>query len=171
MGTAWRRWAGLAVVAAVLMVVAPAEAQLAVGVQASYADDFHGGAGVRAQLPLGPILRYADTEPIRSVRAMVGWDYFFRDCDVDCSHSELNANLLQPLAAGRGVAAYVGSGLNLAVSSLDSDTGSDTDVQVGLNALLGLELWIGRARLFTEAKTEFGGGSQQVARIGLLVVP
>ena len=152
-------------------VAAPAQAQVAFGVHANYAEDFDLGVGARAQSSLGNFMD-ADS-PLAALTGVVSFDYYFPDCGgADCSYLELNGNVQYPLDMGENFAPYVGGGLNVARMSFDFGEfagGDSSNTEIGLNALGGASFDLGGFDVFAEAKIELGGGEQFVLTFGTLL--
>lgn len=138
----------------------PAQAQVAVGPELSFADDWDFGIGARAQFDLGSLF---DAEGLETLQGVASFDYFFPEC-VDCSYWEINGNALYPFELDGDLAPYAGGGLNISRRSIG--TVSDTDA--GLNLLGGLDFALEGFTMFTEAKIEIGGGNQFVLTVGAL---
>jgi opacity protein-like surface antigen len=156
------------------LVVAPAlaaeraEAQIRVGPELGVADDHGFALGGRVALQLGRLF-VADTEGgiANSLEGIVAFDWYF-DCN-ECSFYEINTDIAIPIDLGRGIAPYFGGGINIAHISYDRDTPSlQTDTDLGLGLIAGLEFPISQIPLFIEGRIVLGGKSQSTLTFGLL---
>lgn len=181
-----KRWvvgAGLIVVGC-LLAAEPAHAQVRLGVQANFADEFDLGVGVRAQRHLAGLLE--EDSPMSVLTGVVSLDYYFPDCDpLDCHYFELNGNVLYPVDLGEGWAPYVGGGLHLGRLGVENtsanaaqaqlETGGalvardQSDTQIGLNAVGGAIFDLGGLDAFGEMKLGLGGWEHFVIRFGILL--
>lgn len=83
---------------------------------------------------------------------------------------EVNGNLAYPIEM-EGLRPYVGGGLNIArvgVSFDDPAFPDDSQTEVGLNLLGGLDFLLGSVSSFVETRFERGGGEQFVLSAGVL---
>lgn len=156
---------------ALLFGAAPAAAQLGIGPQISYADDFDLGIGGRLQFGMGTL--FGDEGFAGSLIGITTFDWFFPDCgDIDCSYLEFNANAAYPFARQSEFSPYVGAGLHFARWSSDADTGlgnlGKDATEIGLNLLGGLLYDLGTFSAYGEGRFEIGGGEQFVLTFGLL---
>jgi hypothetical protein len=143
-------------------------AQVRFGGQVSYGDDFDLGLGVR----LVSSLRSMTRTPL----AFHGsFDYFFPDYDVpgvdaDYSYWEINPGIVYMIPVrGSGVAPYAGGGLNIAHLSADAAGESNSDTDLGLNLMGGIQFGTrSRMRPFVEGRLAISGGDQFVLTGGLL---
>lgn len=163
----WR--AGLGAVAAILITAGAAEAQR-FGPTLSWSDDFDLGLGARLEYDL-PNLITAEG-PFARTYLITSFDYMFPDCGVvDCSYWQLNGNLAVPITA-TNINPYAGAGLNIARASASySDFGSNvsnSNTEIGLNLLGGLQFQLGSLNAFSEAWLQLGGGEQFGLTFGLL---
>jgi hypothetical protein len=135
-------------------------AQLALGAQLEWSQDFDNGAGARAlvELPMG------DFAP---VELHVTFDYFWPE---DGDYWELNGNLVTTPAVATVLTAYFGAGLNIAhtkwIDPLDQE---QSRTRVGANVLGGLRYDPGKLVPFFELKYEIGGGEQWIASAGFMI--
>jgi hypothetical protein len=149
-----------AFLAGLLVAPSAASAQLDLGAQVNWAEDTDLGIGGRASLGL-PILQ--------SAFELVGsFDYFFPD-NAALDYWEINANVLHAIPLqGSPIGVYVGTGLNVAHASLDTEGINGSDTQIGLNLLGGLR-WNGApVMLFGEVRWELEGGEQFVLTGGAM---
>jgi hypothetical protein len=155
-----RRWLPLAFLAGLLVAPSTASAQLDLGAQVNWAEDADLGIGGRASLRL-PILASA-------FEVIGSFDLFFPD-EEGLDYWEINANVLHAIPLkGAPLAVYVGTGLNVAYTSDDTDLSDQSDTQVGLNILGGLR-WTGLpVTPFAEVRWELEGGEQFVLTGGAM---
>lgn len=157
---------------ALALAAQPAAAQVQVGVQGSYSDDYDFGVGGRLQFDLGSAI---DPEgPLSQLEGAVSLDVYFPDCDpLDCTFFELNGNALYPLSFGQGFSPYVGGGLHFARTSVEVDTGLGvedvSDTGIGLNLLGGAKFQVGALAAFGEAKLELAGAEHFSLTFGVLL--
>ncbi len=158
----------------VIMILAPTwlHAQVHLGGQLSFADDFDLGIGARATFGL----------PTPAPLEIVGTiDYFFPDDvpGVDISYWEINANLVYLFRIpAPSVTPYAGGGLNFSRISANVDLSEFGGVEVpgiaasnsemGLNLLGGARFNLGSLTPFAELRFELGGGEQFVISGGAL---
>lgn len=157
----------------VIMLLAPTAlaAQVNLGGQLSFADDFDLGIGARATFGL------PTSAPLEIITTV---DYFFPDgvTGVDINYWEINANLVYLFEIPSStVAPYAGGGLNYAHASFSTDPsefgvelpaveGSQSDL--GLNLLGGAKFNLGSITPFGELRIELNGGEQVVLSGGAL---
>lgn len=155
---------------------APAQAQWAIGPQASYIFDAGNGdgldmfgIGVRAQNTIGSYLTSDASNPFSRTRFVGTFDWFFPDCPngVDCSYLEFNFNGAVPFTLEK-ISPYLGAGLNIARTHAEVNGNGDSNTDAGLNLLGGLDLHLGNMAAFTEARLELGGGEGFALTFGLL---
>lgn len=160
-----------------LLVLAPSavSAQINLGGQLSFADDFDVGLGVRATFGLPTAV------PLEIITTA---DYFFPDgaTGIDINYWEINANLVYLFSIPSSVVApYAGGGLNFARASFSTDlTGFGIDIpgdyssfegsqsDLGLNLLGGARFNLGSFTPFGELRFELNGGEQVVFSAGAL---
>ncbi len=96
------------------------------------------------------------------------FDYYFPDGSVD--YWEINGNLIYnfDIASAPTVTPYAGGGLNIAHWSIDTEVGSRSDTDPGLNLLGGARFDAGSLMPFVEMKFTIEGGDQFVVTGGLL---
>lgn len=145
-------------------------AQVRVGAQVSFADDTDFGIGPRLGVELANV--------IPGLWLVGSFDYFFPDQGLFGSASsvdywEFNANLLYgvPLANVTNLEPYFGAGLNLARSSIASQSGgaSISDSRLGLNLVAGLDFPLVAVTPFVEVRLEVDGGDQFVVTGGVTI--
>lgn len=158
-----------------LLAASPGSAQVQIGAEADFANDFDLGIGGRL------IVALADLHPRLSAEGSVV--YFFPSESVDevpgvsadVDYWEFNANLRYSIAVDNpNFAPYVGAGLNIGrlTGSVQIDgvgNASESDTEVGLNALGGVQFGSGRIRPFAEARVQIGGGEQFVLAGGATI--
>ena len=150
--------------AAFVLVPSAAYAQLDLGGQLSWADDFDLGLGGRVVLGL----------PFEQVplEAIGTFDYFFPDEDapgVDVTYWELNTNVVYRIPVQVPMLTpYAGAGINIAHASVDSDLIDMSDTDVGINLLGGIKYNAGPVTPFAELRFELDGGEQFVLSFGAL---
>ncbi len=140
--------------------------QISAGVQGNWGSDADIGAGVRAIVGLGGIVKGFET--------FGSFDYFFPsdESGANITYWEANANLVYRVnAAGESTTPYLGAGLNFtytkaSTSILGSDVSGD-ETRGGINLLGGIVFDLGRLKPFLEGRFELGGGEQFVATVGL----
>lgn len=166
----------LLTVCALLVLAAPAAAQVQFGAQLNFADDFDFGVGARALFDTGEI--------VESTRVAASFDFYFPDDgsgQVDTSFWEINANAhyFFPIE-NSPVNVYAGAGLHFYKFSADIDDvvvpgfgtisgGSADDDGAGLNILGGVEFPLEGASVtpFAELKFEISGAEQFVLTGGV----
>ncbi len=161
----------------VFVVLAPSavNAQVNLGGQLSFADDYDIGLGVRATFGL------PTAAPLEIITTA---DYYFPDgvTGIDISYWEINANLVYLFNIPSSIVApYAGGGLNYAHASVSADLsqfgvdfpgelpaieGSQSDL--GLNLLGGARFNLGSITPFGELRIELNGGEQFVFSAGAL---
>jgi hypothetical protein len=156
-----RKLAGVLVLAAAVAVPGAVQAQARFGAQLSWSDDFDLGIGarVRAETP-----RLIPGSPL----AVIGsFDWFFPGNDV--TYFEINGNVAYNFTiAGSPIRPYAGGGLNIARVSFDVAGQSQSDTDIGLNLLGGLNFrQVGRLQPFVEIRLEIAGGEQFVLTGGI----
>ena len=163
----------LTVPMAVLVVglASPVSGQVAYGPQLSWGDESDFGVGARVEVPFTQFVP-ADGSPLSTMRLIGSFDWFFPDepDGVDVSYLELNANAVYPIVI-ENLRPYVGGGLNFARVSADFDSDileDQSDTEVGLNVLGGLNFLLGSYSAFAEGRFELDGGEQFVLTFGLL---
>lgn len=153
----------------------PAEAQVGFGVQGSWGDESDLGIGARVVAPVGHMITADDGSVFAGLKAIGSFDWFFIDCPdgFDCGYFEINANGAVPLPL-EGFSPYVGAGLNVArvsIATEDQDSPfafDESETEVGLNVLGGIDFPLGGLNTFAEGRFELGGGEQFVLTVGVL---
>lgn len=172
-----KRWSWILAVALVLPFLAqPAQAQVSFGPQLAWGDATDLGIGARAEFGLGEAFGFTES-PFAELYGSATATYFFWDCgggfgpggaDLDCNYIELNANGAIPFEIDAGVTPFVGAGLHLGRTSVSSSGFSDSDTEVGLNILGGLQFPLGGYGGFVEGKFGLTGADQFVLSTGIL---
>ena len=142
-------------------------AQIRFGGQLNYGDDTDFGLGPRLVL---------DDPALGEFRFIGTFDLYFPDDGggVDVDYWELNGNIVYDfeVTTAPKLTPYVGAGLNVAHVSVDVTspglTGSNSNTELGVNLLGGLEFGLGKVRPFVEIKVELEGGEQFVITGGIL---
>jgi len=160
-----------------LLVLAPSalSAQINLGGQLSFADDYDIGLGARATFGLPTAV------PLEIITTA---DYFFPDgvTGIDISYWEINANLVYMFSIPSSIVApYAGGGLNFAHASVSTDLGAlgidipgdypsfeGSQSDLGLNLLGGAQFNLGSFTPFGELRLELNGGEQVVFSAGAL---
>jgi hypothetical protein len=143
------------------------QAQLDLGAQGSWGDEFDFAAGARVTLGIPGSL------PLELHGA---FDYFFPERD-SLTYWELNGNITAHLPEPGGLSPYVGLGLNVANTdikeTIDGEAGPVTisrhETEFGVNFVGGLKYKTGSLAPFGEVRWEAGGSKQFVATIGLML--
>ncbi len=166
-----RRAFGLVVVALGLAVGAASLSAQAVrvGGQVSFADD--------ADFGIGPKLMFHLPNLASGLWLSGSFDFFFPDDGFgsvdDVDYYEINANLIYEidLPAASNVAPYLGAGLNLAHLSITEEMGGleNSDTDLGLNVLAGLNFPLVGFTPFVEIRLEIEGGEQFVIAGGIML--
>lgn len=135
------------------------QAQIGLGVQGNWAEDYDFGIGARATVQL-PV----DQFPLVFVGS---FDWFLPEGDEIDDYWEINANLVTRPTL-RIVTAYMGLGLNLAhVLKPDPFGGPPiSETKAGLNILAGL-IYDALVRPYSEVRYEVEGGRQVVVTVGI----
>lgn len=163
--------------AAALFMAAPAQAQVAFGPQVSYGTDSDLGVGARVELPVGGMITQDAGSMMAGLKAIGSFDWFFLDCDddafggveVDCSYWEANVNGAVPFVIeGQGFSPYLGAGLNIAQVAVEVGDFDESETEIGVNILGGLNFPLGGLAAFAEGRIELGGGEQFVISAGVL---
>lgn len=167
----------LTIASLVTMSLAPTalNAQVNLGGQLSFANDFDVGVGARATFGL-PV-----PAPLEIVTTA---DYFFPGgmTGLDISYWEINANLVYLFKIPASIIQpYAGGGLNFAHASFSTDFSElgvevppeipnfeGSDSQLGLNLLGGAKFNLGPITPFGELRYEVSGGEQFVVSLGAL---
>ena len=151
---------------ALLFILSPGalQAQVGLGGQLSWAEDFDLGIGARATFGL------PTTIPLEIIGSV---DYFFPESvpGASVTYWEANANIVYMFQIPASpIAPYAGGGLNLAYGSVDLGIpGVDaSSTQVGLNILGGAKFNLGPVTPFGEMRFELNGGEQFVISAGAL---
>lgn len=167
-----KRWAILALAAAVLGPAVPAHAQVNFGPQLAWGDDTDLGIGGRIDFGVADALG-VDEGAFRNLFASTSVTYFFVDCD-ECSYFEINGNLAVPFELeGSSIAPFAGAGIHIGRWSVDGpdnlgfDFGYD-DTEIGLNLLGGIFFPLSDLRGFAEGKFALAGVEQFVLAAGVL---
>jgi hypothetical protein len=139
-------------------------AQIRVGGQLNFADDFDFG--------LGPRIVIADPA-LGEFRFIGTFDLFFPDSPTsgDFDYWELNGNVVYDFAitSAPKLTPYVGGGLNIAHFSSSATGGlGSSDTELGVNILGGMEFNVGAVHPFVELRIELEGGEQFVVTGGIL---
>ena len=112
-----------------------AQAQVSLGVQASYNGEPAGLEGLDGAFGLGA--RVGVGLPLVGLGVTGSFDYFFPDCDpADCSFWDLSGNVTYTLPSV-AVNPYFGGGV--ALQSFEVD-GFDSEEEIGFNLLAGVKL-------------------------------
>ncbi len=160
----------------VILVLAPSagNAQVNLGGQLSFADDYDLGLGVRATFGL------PTPAPLEIITTA---DYFFPDevTGIDRSYWEINANLVYLFNIPSSIVApYAGGGLNFAHASVSTDLSAfgidlpgdlpaeKSQSDLGLNLLGGAKFNVGSITPFGELRIELNGGEQFVFTAGAM---
>jgi len=141
--------------------------QVRFGAQASYGDDTDFGLGVRLTSSLRSLF------PRTPIAFHGSFDYFFPDeggSGVDLTYWEINPNVVYLVPVRNStLGPYVGGGLNIAYASVDVGFGSESDTELGLNLVGGLQFGTAtRLRPYVEVRLTVSGGDQFVLTGGLL---
>ena len=151
---------------ALLFILSPGalQAQVGLGGQLSWAEDFDFGIGARGTFGL------PTTIPLEIIGSV---DYFFPESvpGASVTYWEANANIVYMFQIPASpIAPYAGGGLNLAYGSADLGIpGVDaSSTQVGLNILGGAKFNLGPVTPFGEMRFELNGGEQFVISAGAL---
>lgn len=152
----------MAAVAALCLAPAGLAAQGAprLGGQLSFAQDANAGLGLRLEQPLVPFWS-------RDLRLDLAFDYYFPDQPIN--YWEFNGDLAWgfPVSSSR-LTVYVGSGFNLARSSINGRPGTGV-TDLGMNLLVGMRIpTTTRVTPYIELRPELGGGNRLVLTAGLL---
>ena len=128
------------------------------GPELSLATDTDFGLGARVEFDF-------NRSPLTVIAS---FDYYFPDGPVD--YWEINGNLIYSfdLSSAPSVTPYAGGGLNIAHASVDSEFGSASDTDPGLNLLGGARFDAGSLMPFIEMKFTIEGAEQFVVTGGLL---
>ena len=128
------------------------------GPELSLATDTDFGLGARVEFDF-------NNSPLTVIGS---FDYYFPDGPVD--YWEINGNLIYnfDLSSAPSVTPYAGGGLNIAHASVDTEFGSASDTDPGLNLLGGARFDAGSLTPFVEMKFTIEGGDQFVVTGGLL---
>jgi hypothetical protein len=162
-----KRWAILALSAALLGPAMPAEAQVNFGPQLAWGDDTDLGLGGRIDFGVADALG-VDDGPFQNLFASTSITYFF--CDW-CDYFEINGNLAVPFTLeGSSIAPYAGAGIHIGRFSFDEPLIGDEfdDTEVGLNLLGGIFFPLSDLTGFAEGKFGLGGADQFVLSAGVL---
>jgi hypothetical protein len=158
------RFAIFTTLAALLFLTTPAAA-IDFGAQLIYGDDTDLGIGGRVEIPT-PDLR-------EQTRVAFDFNWYFPDESpgVDLTFWEINADWLHTVGAAANGAPtyYLGGGLNFAYSSVDYDSGGDdTDKDLGINLLGGVQMPLGPVSVIGELRVTIAGSEQYTLGVGLL---
>lgn len=149
----------------------PVSGQVVFGPQGSWGDESDFGIGARLQVPFAGLVTTEPGSALSTMFLIGSFDWFFPDDDdfpgVDVNWFEVNLNAAYPLVM-EGLRPYVGAGLNYARVSVEVGGETDSDSDVGLNVLGGLNFLLGGLTAFTEGRFELGGGEQFVLTFGVL---
>jgi hypothetical protein len=128
------------------------------GPELSLATDTDFGLGARVEFDF-------NNSPLTVIGS---FDYYFPDGSVD--YWEINGNLIYnfDISSAPTVTPYAGGGLNIAHWSIDTDSGSRSETDPGLNLLGGARFDAGALMPFVEMKFTIEGGDQFVVTGGLL---
>jgi hypothetical protein len=128
------------------------------GPELSLATDTDFGLGARVEFDF-------NNSPLTVVGS---FDYYFPDGPVD--YWEINGNLIYnfDIPSAPSVTPYAGGGLNIAHASRDTESGSFSDTDPGLNLLGGARFDAGSLMPFVEMKFTIEGAEQFVVTGGLL---
>ncbi len=139
------------------------QAQLDLGVQGAWGDEFDFAAGARVTLGLPGSL---------PLELHGTFDYFFPEQE-DVKYWELNANLTAFVPILKGFMPYAGLGVNVArrqeKGELEGEEFNINTSEFGVNFLGGLKYKAGSLAPFGEVRWESSGGEQFVATIGLML--
>jgi opacity protein-like surface antigen len=149
-----------------LLLLGPATAmgQVQFGGQLSFGSDQDVGLGGRL---------LANVSSLEHWDFIGTFDWFFPDEPVgqDRTYWEVNGNLAYnfDIAGAPSISPYVGGGLNIAhFSREDADGSGNSDTDLGLNLLGGLQFEAKAVTPFVELRVELSGGDQLVITGGLL---
>jgi len=135
-------------------------AQLDMGGQLSWGDEFDLGLGARVVLRIP-----SERVPLEAIGT---FDYFFPDED-DLNYWELNTNVVYRIPVQVPMLTpYAGAGINIAHVSIDTDAVDASDTEIGLNLLGGIKYDAGPFTSFGELRFELDGGEQFVLSLGVL---
>lgn len=157
------RWS-LPVALILLLTLAPSAGALEFGGQLLYGDDTDLGIGARIEIDT------PDLQERTRVEADFNWYFPDEPQNADLTFWEIDANLLfavGPVAGPEEVAYYLGGGLNFAYASIDYDFGGDdSEKDLGVNLLGGIELPLGAATAIGELRVTIAGSEQYTLGIG-----
>ncbi len=137
------------------------QAQITLGAQGSYGDEFDWAAGGRVGvgIPAGPA----------ALEVVGSFDLFFPELDgVDYYEININLNYLIPVRSPV-IRTYIGAGLNIAHSDVEIGDTTLSNTEYGLNLLAGIRGTTGMIHPFGEARFEIEGGRQFVFTGGLML--
>jgi len=133
-----------------------AEAQVRFGPQISWADDAELGIGGRIT---GDVNVFENNDALRSLRGIGEFIYYTDDL---FDLIEINLNGALPVRFGdSGTDFYAGGGLNIA--------NGNSDTEIGINLLGGLNFDLGNLDAFAEAGIRLNGSEQFVITGGLML--
>ena len=141
-------------------------ASSSLGGQLVYGDD--------ADLAIGGRLEIDTPELHETSRLQLDFNWYFPDdpAGADLTFWETNLNWLNRIGPDGGETAasyYLGGGLNLAYASVDYDGGGDdSEMDLGVNLLGGIQLPLGPLTGFGELRITIAGSEQYTLGIGLL---
>lgn len=154
----------------------PAHAQTSVsfGPQLAWGDGSDLGIGARAEFGLGETFGLTE-RPFSDLYGSATATYFFcgsgfgpADSGVDCSYVELNGNGVIPFDIDAEVTPFAGAGMHLGRASARGDAGRDSNTEIGLNILGGLQFPLGAYSGFVEGKFGIIGVEQFVLSTGIM---
>lgn len=149
-----------------ILAFAPAAGAVQVGGQLLYGDDTDLGLGARLEVGTSELFEYT--------RFQGDFNWYFPDDGngVDLTFWEIDGNLLYAFdgfTTSDAVSIYAGGGLNLAHASVDfTNGGSNSDTDLGVNLLGGLNVPLGQVSGFAEMRITLSGSEQYTLAFGLL---
>jgi hypothetical protein len=149
-----------------LMIPVGASAEIDFGGQLLYGDD--------ADLAVGGRIEIDTPELLEGSRIGLEFNWFFPDDPpgADLTFWTANMNWLQQIGPDGGdesVSYYLGAGLNFAYAGVSFDGGGDdSEKDLGVNMLGGLQVPFGPVKGFGELKITIAGSEQYTLGIGVL---
>ena len=159
---------GMLVALAALLMPATAQAQVDLGIQASYNAEPAGFDGLDGAFGLGA--RLGVGLPLVGLGVTGSFDYFFPDCGTpDCTFWDLSGNVTYSIPSV-AINPYFGGGL--ALQSFEQDGVGESEEEIGFNLLAGVKLGaMMPVNLFGELKYQIFGDpfdNQFVISAGIL---
>lgn len=144
-----------------------AEAQVRIGPQVSYADDFELGLGARAEMDFTELFG-VDEGFFANVFGIAAFDYYL-DCGAgDCSAFEITANAAYAFPTEGAARPYAGTGLSFQRVSFDTGLGSASDTELAIDLMGGLKFPLGGVTGFGEVRLQPNGYEQFSVQLGVL---